>query len=138
MMKAGITLAGLALVILPIFTMLHNFRELEVKQEGSLVEVIIRKLPNDCIGSRRSKLFVHFEYQQKIYSMQIGTPFCQEHRVGQSLCMKHLNKYEDIFVFPEENIFIEMISGIFLSCVGLFVVFKYGIFNLGYRKARLR
>lgn len=120
-------IGGVLLVILPVFTMLRDFRKLEVKEYGKAVQVTITKLPNDCIGGRKTKLFFHFEYQKKEYFRKMGTSFCQEHKVGQILEMKHLDKYDDVFVFPEENIFISMVAGVLLQCVGLFILVKYGV-----------
>ena len=120
-------IGGVFLIILPVFTMLRDFRELEVKKYGETVLVTVTKLPSDCIGGRRTKLFFHFEYQGKEHFRQIGTSFCQEHKVGQILKMKRLDKYEDIFVLPEENIFISMAAGVLLQCLGLFILVRYGV-----------
>jgi hypothetical protein len=127
MSKIAVLVAGLTFFIVPLFWLSKGLKEQLVEKKGIIVQVKIVRMPTDCLSTRRQKLYFSFEYEGKVYSKQLGSLFCEKYKVGDIIDMRHLNDFEDIFLFSEESVILELISTIALSSFGLFVLIKYSV-----------
>lgn len=90
-----------------------------VKREGNLVSVELVYVPNLCEYS--TNLRFKFIYQKKIIKMRIGGKVCN-YKKGDKINLYYSQKYQDVFVFPEDNVEKDFIVPIFMLVFGLFCI----------------
>jgi len=120
---AGLFFAGLMLYTTP-----ETLRKREVAQRGRLVEVYVTRLFQVHLGKTHS-YYLHFLYQNHKYSINIARNELESLVVGQRTALRHLDKYQDLFLMPGETLRFE-----FVPCI---LIFLFGIYGAVYSMKRL-
>lgn len=118
-------LSGITIIMLGALLIIGTMDELRVERNGGIVKMEILKLPISCLGTR-SNHFMTLGYQNREYIKKIPGSFCDEHYVGEYINMLFLDE-SSVVLFPTESVGVELISSIFITLIGIFVVIKFGI-----------
>jgi hypothetical protein len=129
-MKLNIVI-GIVIVFISLITLNNKFEYLKVKGNGKLVNMKIVEAPGPCSGTKGSH-FIKFEYQGVIFIKRVGAGACGTYNIGESISMVSLTGSE-LVLFPGESLWIEFVSGVLLSLVGLYVLF-YNYFRTSFKK----
>ena len=90
-------IGGLLILLLCCATYPGKRAEREVDKAGQLVTVEVVKV--DCNASDAFR-FMHFRFRDKEHSLKVGRQTCHRLKVGQTTRLLHLEKYPDVFLFP--------------------------------------
>lgn len=115
---------GLLFLIGSFFFLKNSLAQLAVAKNGEIVEMVIKKIPTSCIGTRANH-FMTLEYNQILYDKKIGPSYCEEHHVGEIIKIKFLEN-SDIILFPDENPITQVFACIILGLFGLGMII-YGL-----------
>lgn len=78
-----------------------NYRKFQVEKWGTIVEMTIEELPEICIGTK-VKHYTKISYHGHIFIKQVGTNFCNEHKVGDVIQIR-FKEGSNIILFPRES-----------------------------------
>ena len=124
-MKFGLTMiVGLLFIIMPLFLFIpETLLDLKTFTTGKLAKVKIIEIPTNCKSKRK---FGKFSYKDFLFSKQIDKEFCENYNNGDSIYMLYNADYPTRFVFPgsSDGFYIDMVSSILLSLLGLVFVIK--------------
>lgn len=107
-------------IIGAIFFIKNDIANLDVLNSGKLVMMEIIDKPGSCIGTR-AKWGMKVKYQDKVFSKQISSSFCEAHTIGDMIEVRYLEG-EDRIVLPEENMTLKFISSVILIAFGIYVI----------------
>ena len=126
-MKYFYIISGLFIIAAIAFTFNRKRAELDIFLNGSNVSVTLTDLPKS-IGAK-IRYPIRFTYLGKEYSKMTRGSYSDKHSLGEKVIMKHKDEYEDIFLFPHENMYFELGSMAALVLLGVFCMiygFKKG------------
>lgn len=110
------------LILLFCFGMLLNIikvlEERKVSKYGSKVEVLLKKIPENCHKFSKTRKDFEFEYNHKLYVKWVGYGICDK-KVDDKLILIHWEAKEDIFLYPEEDINSDLFTVVLLFLLGL-------------------
>ena len=117
---------GLGLVLLSVVVLIpHTLMQLNTLSNGEKVSVIIEELPKTCSGYKN---FCRFRWTGETFVNQVGKDFCQTHKNGDVVTMKHTtNFFYDIFLFEftgRNELLVDLISSMLLGVLGVTLTFK--------------
>ncbi len=118
--KVILTAIGVFFLFVSIAFLPRDIKEYEIKQKGEIVEITILSMPSNCRSTKWHPK-VSFIYKDKVYSKGTGWGICDK-QVGDKFLMKHLDKYENIFVYPKEHFTYRFLSTIGLLLLGLYTL----------------
>jgi hypothetical protein len=107
-------------VVIGYIGFLLNFAPVKVAKEGTLVWMEIVKMPGKRLTSK-TKHFVHFRYNGRVFSKQVGSVFLSEYAVGQMVEMRYLEG-ETSVLFPNETGKVDYVMFILLGVFLLYVL----------------
>lgn len=119
-MKNFYIVSGILFIIILCITISRKKAELNVYLQGDNVSVTLSDLPKS-IGSR-VPYHIKFTYLGKEYSKMTRGAYSDKHYLGEKVIMKHKDEYEDIFLFPYENMYFEIASMGALAFFGTFLI----------------
>ncbi|WP_316820511.1 hypothetical protein [Pedobacter gandavensis] len=120
-MKLSYILLGIIIIGLSIFFIEDDISSLRVINKGRIVNMEIVEKPKSCLGTR-AKWFMKVKYQDKVFSKQIPSIFCEAHKVGDIVQIRYLEG-EDKILLLDEGVTLEFIaSGIFIL-LGLYLIY---------------
>ena len=126
-MKNFYIVSGILIIFIVCITISRKKAELDVFLQGDTVSVTLTALPKS-IGSR-VPYHIKFTYLGKEYSKMTRGAYSDNHDLGENVIMKHKDEYEDIFLFPHENMYFEIASMGALALFGAFLIIY------GYKKS---
>ena len=121
-MKISSILLGIIITALSIYFINDDISSLRLINEGSIVNMEIIEKPKSCLGTR-VKWFMKVKYQDKVFSKQISSIFCEEHNVGDIVQIRYLEGEEKILLLSEGLILEFLASGIFIL-MGLYLILE--------------
>ena len=120
-MKKFNLIGGIVLIIICFFVLPGKAVEQFVSSQNQLVFVRVTALPSNCATSEAFR-FMKFSYNTKQHSIKIDKITCENTAIGESIKLAHLEKFEDIFVFPGYNNKFDYFSWIALFVLGFYAV----------------
>ena len=123
---------GVLFFIGSIIIVINKYEDLQVQRNGEIVKMRIEKMPANCLGGK-SYYFAKLSFRDTIYDVRINGNFCDQHHVGELIDMKYLTG-SSIVLFPNESVTTQIVSGIFISSFGLFIMITY--WKKIYKKSR--
>jgi hypothetical protein len=118
-MNKLIFFAGIVFFIGSILLVISNYGKLNIERNGQIVKMRIEALPLSCKGTK-SRYFVKYSYEGKIYDKKMRGNYCSRHAVGELVDMKMLEN-ESTILFPNESMVLNLVSFGLLGIFGLFV-----------------
>lgn len=119
-MKPMLIGAGLFIIIfICLIPLQRDIKEYETQKHGQLVTVTITYVP-ECIGAKVMH-FIKFKYEGKKFDKKVGCGFGDNHKVGDSISLKHIEG-TDIFLFENEKKETEFISSGLLCLFGIYCI----------------
>lgn len=122
-MNKLIFFGGLFFCIGGVVLFLSKIKTNELAKKGEIVKMVIVKLPIPCTGTKIQH-FATFSYNRKMYVKAIGSVFCENHNIGDSVEMKILEG-SPIILFPNESLSPDLISCVLLTIFGLLLCLVY-------------
>jgi len=118
-----ILVSGVVFFLGSIVLIYSNYEKLQVQKRGRIVKMKIEKLPSFCMGTK-SRYFVKYSYNGKIYDKRIKGSYCQDHHLGEIVDMKVMDG-SAIILFPHESIIFSLVSFGVLGIFGLVIFIIY-------------
>jgi hypothetical protein len=135
-MKLSYILLGIIIIGLSIFFIEDDISSLRVINKGRIVNMKIVEKPKSCLGTS-VKWFMKVKYQDKVFSKQISSIFCEEHKVGDIVQIRYLERKDKILLLGE-GVTLEFIaSGIFIL-IGLYLIYLGMVNRKISRKSSIR
>jgi hypothetical protein len=110
-------IAGITLLIIPLFSISNSYEKFKVEKYGHLVKMRIEALPNACLGTK-VPYFVNFSYNGTTYDKQTRGDFCEKHSVGELINIRMLEGSKYV-LFENESALFNLLSCGAISLFGL-------------------
>lgn len=123
-MNRALVIGSFLITIISIVLLWRTIEKKHILLNGKEIEVRIVEIPVSCTtSSKELKAFFRFEYNNEKYTKNIKGSYCQTLKIGHFVKLK-TNSENSIFVFTDENINTEFISGFMFLSLGLVCGFK--------------
>jgi len=120
-MKIAYFIIGCILLVGSVFFLKDELINLEIQGKGHLVDMEIIDIPGSCLGTK-AKWFMKVKYQDKIFSKQIPTGFCESYKAGDLIKLRY-EPGQDRVLLPEESSTFELVAIGIVSLFGAYIIY---------------
>ena len=76
-------------------------RQYKIYTKGSLVKVLVLKVPDDSANNSNGRM--DFEFNGKTYDISVHGPISKVYHVGDTILLRYLKEDDGLFMLPNKN-----------------------------------